>query len=156
MSSLQDTDRDALKTAATKVSTHALIGSLVGIGLAGYLALRLRANRAAMYQSFRAADKPTHVKFANGREEKLPDIEPLLKPSRLGDVVTYLFFGTGGMFLGGELGLLSGSASARRTITKDPEMKARIEKAFRSFRVDVLKREIDELERGQMNSLLQI
>ena len=133
-----------------------MIGSLVGIGLAGYLAFRLRANRAAMYQSFRAADKPTHIKFANGREEQLPDIEPLLRPSRFGDVVTYLFFGTGGMFLGGELGLLTGSASAKRSITKDPEMKTRIEKAYRSFRVDVLKREIDELERGQLNSLLQI
>lgn len=44
------------------------------------------------------------------------------------------------------MGLLSGTASASRTITKDPEAKERIEKAFKSYRVDVLKQEIKALE----------
>jgi hypothetical protein len=71
-----------------------------------------------------------------------------LKPSTLGDVAAYFFFSAGGLFLGGETGLLTGTASARRTITRDPEMQKRIENAFRKFRIDILKNEIHMLERG--------
>lgn len=74
---------------------------------------------------------------------------PYLKPSTLGDVATYTFFAGGGLFLGGELGLLSGSISGRSTISRDPESKKRIENAFRNFRVDVLKSEINMLEQGK-------
>jgi hypothetical protein len=31
-------------------------------------------------------------------------------------------------------------------VTKDPEARARIEKAFKNYRIDVLKREIDQLQ----------
>ena len=65
----------------------------------------------------------------------------------MGDVLAYTFFGAGGMFLGGETGLLTGTASAKRTITKDPETKARIEKAFGRFKADVLRKEIEQLEK---------
>lgn len=41
---------------------------------------------------------------------------------------------------------MTGTASASRTITKDPEAKARIEKAFKNYRIDVLKREINQLQ----------
>jgi len=99
-----------------------------------------------MFAAFRTAEKPTHVKFADGREEAIPDITPLLKPSTLGDVATYTFFAMGGVFVGGETGLLTGSWSARRSISKDPETRARIEKAFRSFRADVLRKEVETLE----------
>jgi len=50
------------------------------------------------------------------------------------------------LFLGGEVGFLTGSASASRTITKDPQTKERIEKAFKNFRIDAMKREIQQLE----------
>jgi hypothetical protein len=46
------------------------------------------------------------------------------------------------------IGLLGGSASASRSITKDPEMRKRIENAFRKFRADVLRREADEIDRA--------
>ena len=101
-----------------------------------------------MYRAFRAADKPTHVRFADGREEALPNLAPLLKPTPLGDAVTYTFFGIAGLFLGGETGLLTGSWSARKTIAEDPDRRRRIEQAFRSFRADVLRRQIEELEGG--------
>jgi hypothetical protein len=136
------------------LSTHALIGSLVGIGLGAFLALRLRANRNAMYQAFRATEKPTHIRFANGREEAIPDLTPLMKPSTLGDIAAYTFFSMGGLFLGGEAGLMTGSWSAKRSITHDPAMKERIERAFKSFRVDVLKKEIEQLEGGKSEALL--
>jgi hypothetical protein len=42
--------------------------------------------------------------------------------------------------------LLTGTASASRTVTKDPESRGRIETAFRNYRIDVLKREINQLE----------
>lgn len=49
--------------------------------------------------------------------------------------------------LGGEMGLMTGSASATRTITRDPDSRRRIEEAFRLFQVDVLKRQLNALER---------
>lgn len=66
--SLNQSDRDTLKSAAGKVSTHALIGSLVGLGLGAALAFRVRSNRVRLFEAFRAKQKPTHVKFADGRE----------------------------------------------------------------------------------------
>lgn len=143
---LRDSDRDILQRAASKASTHALIGSLAGIALGGWLAFRIRANRNAMYQAIKAAEKPTHVRFADGREEAIPDITPLLKPTPLGDIMTYTFFGIGGLFLGGETGFLTGMWAAKRTISEDPEAKKRIEKAFRSFRADVMRKQIEDLE----------
>ena len=53
------------------------------------------------------------------------------------------------MFFFGELGLLGGSASAQRTITRDPESRQRIEAAFRMFRAEVLKKEVSKLETGE-------
>jgi hypothetical protein len=150
--SLQEEDRDLLKSAASRASTHALVGSLAGLALGGFLAIRLRANRNAMYQAFRAAEKPTHVRFASGREEAIPDITPLLKPTGLGDIVTYTFFSIAGVFLGGETGLITGSWSAKRTIAADPARRQRIEKAFNSFRADVLRKQLQELEAGRSES----
>ena len=83
------------------------------------------------------------------RAEAIPDITPLVKPSTLGDVFTYLFFSTGGLFLGGETGLLTGSGSAGRTITRDPESRQRIETAFAKFRAEVLRKEADALDGGK-------
>jgi hypothetical protein len=151
---LNENDRDVVRKAASKASTHALVGSLAGIALGGYLAFRLRQNRLAMYNAIRAAERPTHVRFADGREQSIPDITPLMQPSTLGDIATYTFFGLGGLFLGGETGLLTGSISARRTISQDPGVQARIEKAFRSFRADVLRKQIEELEGGKQEGLL--
>lgn len=71
----------------------------------------------------------------------------MLKPSTLGDVAAYFFFSAGGLFIGGETGLLLGAYGAKRSITSDPEMKARIETAYRRFRTDVLKREVALLEK---------
>ena len=42
--------------------------------------------------------------------------------------------------------MITGTASATRTITSDPAARERIEKAFKNYRVDVLKREIKQLE----------
>ena len=72
----------------------------------------------------------------------------MLKPTILGDIAAYTLFSAGGLFLGGETGLLTGSYSGMRSITQDPESKARIEAAFRSFRADLLRKEADMLEGG--------
>ena len=80
------------------------------------------------------------------RAEAIPDISAQLAPSRWGDAAPYFFFSVAGLFLGGELGLITGTASATSTITRDPAAKDRIEKAFKNYRVDVLKREIKALE----------
>jgi hypothetical protein len=79
--------------------------------------------------------------------EPVPDISAQIAgPSKWGDAATYFFFGLGGLFFGGEVGLLAGTASASKTITRDPKSRARIETAFKNYRIDVMKREIQELE----------
>ena len=65
---LQESDRDTLTNAAGKVGTHATVGSLLGLGLGLFLAFRIRSRRVQMFNAFRTAEKPTHVKFADGRE----------------------------------------------------------------------------------------
>lgn len=72
----------------------------------------------------------------------------LAKPSVLGDVAAYFFFTAGGLFIGGETGLLTGSFSAGRLITKNPDSRERIENAFRKFRADALRQEADNLDGG--------
>jgi len=81
--------------------------------------------------------------------EPVPDIAPLLRPTTLGDFATYLFFSAGGLFIGGETGLLTGSYAANRTLTRDSDTKRRIEAAFRRFRADVLRREAERLDGGE-------
>jgi hypothetical protein len=78
--------------------------------------------------------------------EPIPDLTAQLAPSKWGDAASYFFFSLGGLFLGGETGLLTGTASATRTITKDPAAKERIEKAFKNYRIDALKQEVKLLE----------
>ncbi|KAK4998600.1 hypothetical protein LTR66_002199 [Elasticomyces elasticus] len=151
---LEQSDRDALQSAASKLSTHTTIGSALGLGLGLFFAIRVRQNRAAMFNAFRTAERPTHIQFAGGRTEPLPDLTPFLKPTTLGDVATYLLFSAGGLFFGGELGLLSGSTFANRTISQDPESRKRIETAFRRFRADVLRKEAEALETGRMSMAL--
>ena len=129
------------------------------------------------FNAFRAMQKPTHVKFADGREgtntstlprpsfkpslthipppiEAVPDITPLIQPSKIGDIATYTFFSIAGLFLGGETGMLTGAGAAKRAVSRDPAAKERIERAFRAFRVDVLKKEIEMLEGGKRTSAI--
>ena len=68
---LQQSDRDALNDASKKFRTFTAIGSLVGLGLGALLAVRVRRARMDYFKAFRAIEKPTHVKFADGREGKL-------------------------------------------------------------------------------------
>lgn len=65
---LQDTDRDALMSAGKKISRHVAVGTTLGLGLGAFLAFRLRRTRMQMFRALRAHEKPTHVKFADGRE----------------------------------------------------------------------------------------
>ncbi|KAK6204173.1 hypothetical protein LQW54_008407 [Pestalotiopsis sp. IQ-011] len=145
---LEPSDREVLEKAAGKVSVPAAIGTIVGLGLGVYAAFRLRKARVGMFNAFRATEKPTHVVFAGGRTESVPDITPYLRPTRLGDWATYIFFGLGGTIVGGELGFLLGTWSAARTIASDPQRKKRIETAYRRFKADYLRQEAKRLDEG--------
>ncbi|MCJ1475866.1 hypothetical protein MMC13_004530 [Lambiella insularis] len=174
---LQQSDRDALRHASSQLATHTTVGSLLGLGLGIFLAYRVRSARSSMFNAFRAREKPVRVQFPDGRTalatnndgewglnerhdgmhkdadappsaEPIPDLTPLLKPTTLGDVAAYTFFAAGGLFLGGETGLLTGSYMASRTVAKDAASKARIETAFRRFRADVLRKEAERLDGG--------
>lgn len=85
----------------------------------------------------------------NVTTEPIPDMTKFMKPSTLGDIAAYTFGGAGGVFIGGELGLLGGSVSASSSLGKDPESRKRIETAFRRFKADVLRREAEMLETGK-------
>lgn len=65
---LEQSDRDALVKASRRVGLPTTVGTLVGLGLGLYAAVRLRKVRANMFNAFRAAEKPNHVLFANGRK----------------------------------------------------------------------------------------
>jgi predicted histidine transporter YuiF (NhaC family) len=64
---LQDSDREILQQSVAKVGTHATLGSIVGLGLGILFAYRLRRGRANAFKALRAAEKPTHVQFADGK-----------------------------------------------------------------------------------------
>jgi len=145
---LTQSDRDTLKSAAGKLSTFTTAGSIIGLSLGIFLSFRLRTGRRQMFDAFKAREKPTHVKFADGREEAIPDLTNMLKPTTFGDIFTYTFFGAGGLFIGGESGLLLGGWSAGRQVKSDPDSAKRIEQAFRGFRADVLKKEAELLDKG--------
>ncbi|GAW15069.1 hypothetical protein ANO14919_044780 [Xylariales sp. No.14919] len=147
-SDLEPSDREALLKATTRVATATTVGSLIGLGLGLYASIRLGRVRADMFTAFRAGEKPASVVFANGTQEAAPDATPLVRPTKFGDFATYFFCGLGGTLLGGELGLLTGTWSASRKIDKDPARRERIQKAYRLFRIDVLRKEIARLENG--------
>lgn len=65
--SLQPEDREKLKSAANKVTRYATFGSLIGLGLGIALAIRLRQNRLAYFNAFKAMERPESVVFAGGR-----------------------------------------------------------------------------------------
>lgn len=67
MDSLDQKDRDVLKKASRKLSTHVGMASLVGVSLGLYGAYRLRRMRLAYFQAFKAMEKPTEIRFADGR-----------------------------------------------------------------------------------------
>ncbi|KAI9709202.1 MAG: hypothetical protein M1828_002541 [Chrysothrix sp. TS-e1954] len=150
---LNQDDRDALAAAGKQVSTYSMVGSAVGVSLGLLLAFRVRRNRVRAFNAIKVQERPTSVQFKDGRTEPLPDLIPMLRPSTLGDVAAYTFFGAGGLFLGGETGLLAGTWRARSTISRDDAMKQRIETAFRRFRADVLRREAEVMETGGSSGL---
>lgn len=78
--------------------------------------------------------------------EPIPDITPYVRPTTFGDIITYTFFSGAGIFIGGQLGLLSGASSAIKTVDSDPEARKRILDGFRKFRIDVLRKEVEDLE----------
>ena len=86
---------------------------------------------------------------ANEWAEPIPDVTDKMAPTKAGDIAAYSLLGLGSLFLGGELGFVSGTASAARSISKDPEARARIETAFRRFRADALRKEADRLDGGE-------
>ena len=77
-----------------------------------------------MFTTFRAAEKPQAVRFADGREETLPDLTSVVKPSRLGDFATYTLLGAGGIFFGGETGLLTGGLRGELLRRSEEEIKS--------------------------------
>jgi len=64
-------DRDVLRQASSRVSRDAVIGSLLGIGLGVWAAVKLRRVRADVLSALRATERPVKVVFADGRTGEL-------------------------------------------------------------------------------------
>jgi hypothetical protein len=64
---LTPADRETLKTAASKFGLHTGIGTALGLGAGLFLAYRARVARRRWFDAFRATEKPTHIKFSDGR-----------------------------------------------------------------------------------------
>lgn len=64
-------DRDVLRQASGRVSRDAAIGSLLGIGLGVWAAVKLRRVRADVLSALRATERPVKVVFADGRAGEL-------------------------------------------------------------------------------------
>ncbi|KAK0625613.1 hypothetical protein DIS24_g11067 [Lasiodiplodia hormozganensis] len=140
-------DRDTLNAAAKRFGIHTALGSLAGVALGAALFMRTRSARAKLVTALsKPATRPVEVRFQDGRVEPLPDVGQLLERTPLTDVAASLLFSIGGLFIGGELGTISGAWSARRAISRDAETKERIENAFRRFQADVLRKRAAELE----------
>lgn len=75
-----------------------------------------------------------------------------MKPSRIGDFATYALLGAGGIFFGGETGLLTGTLRARQQINADRESRQRIENAFKRFQADALREQAKRLEQSVEHS----
>jgi hypothetical protein len=71
---LSHEDRSHLRSAASTVSTHTALGSILGLGLGIALASRIHANRVALYNAIKAVSKPTELVFANGRRGLVPSV----------------------------------------------------------------------------------
>jgi len=80
---LEPSDRDALVKASKRVVLPSTVGTLIGLGLGVYAAVRLRKVRANMFNAFRASEKPTHVVFANGRQGQSPRVDGGISRSSL-------------------------------------------------------------------------
>lgn len=65
---LRQSDRDLLRDAASRVNLYTTIGTAIGVGWGLFLAFRVRQARMRMWNAFKAREKPTAVKFADGRE----------------------------------------------------------------------------------------
>lgn len=94
------------------------------------------------------------MRFASGKEEPLPNLTKVMKPSALGDVATYCLLGAGGIFFGGEFGLLTGTFRARQQIGGDRDSRDRIQSAFRKFQADALRQQAQALDNQDKGSIL--
>lgn len=74
----------------------------------------------------------------------------LQPPSTFFTIFSGFFFATAGVFIGGELGLLTGGLSAKSTIGKDESSKKRIDAAFRRLKADVMRKQADLIEKGEL------
>lgn len=75
---LTDSDRDTLRSAGPKIVRGSTFGGIIGLGLGVFWAFRLRRARLRMFHAFRAHERPTHVKFADGREGMIEPLPPVL------------------------------------------------------------------------------
>lgn len=118
----------------------------LGIGLWGTLALRRR--RIVFYNASKTIETPIALQFKDGHSVPFPDI--IQPPSTFHTLFTGFLFATAGIFIGGEIGLLTGSISAKGAITRDEASKKRIDAAFRRLKADVMRKQADMIEKGDL------
>ncbi|KAL7410442.1 hypothetical protein BDY24DRAFT_417984 [Mrakia frigida] len=143
---LTDGDRAALNKAAKQLATHAWVGGLIFSTIGFAAATRGRARVHQAFVAFKNAPKPVEMVMQDGKHIPVPAAGLNIKePGPWSGIVSTLFLTTFGLLVGSQIGLLSGTLAARRTIKRDAD-ESRLLAAYKNFRIDVLKKELEKLE----------
>ena len=132
----------------------ALISGFIGLGLATALTFRFRQSRTRVLRAFHnnlaASEKPTRLVYDSGREEAIhADLPKAVKPSLWGAGLAYGLAGFAGVALGTDIGGTIAMDLAKREVERDEGRKERIEKAFRGWNADMLRKKADEMDQGK-------
>ncbi|KAI9671814.1 MAG: hypothetical protein M1831_003342 [Alyxoria varia] len=151
---LEPADRDSLKSAMNTLKRSAFISGVIGLGLATALTFRFRQSRAGILRSFHsnlaASDKPARLIYESGREEAVhADLPRAVRPSSVGAAFSYGLAGFAGFTLFADLGGTIAMDFAKREVERDEGRKERIERAFRGWNADMLRKRADEMDKGE-------
>ncbi|KAL8846025.1 MAG: hypothetical protein Q9221_008856 [Calogaya cf. arnoldii] len=147
--SLSDLDRAKVRSAGKTVMNYTQIAALIGLVVGWAFARRSHKSALKVANAFKPAEQPIAVVFQDGRAEAISITSDTLKPSRLGNIARQIFYMGGMSILGAACGCYLGGLKFRR---EDKQREARIVLALNRYRVDVFRKQADDLERKLRDS----
>jgi len=143
---LTEQDREALKTAGSRLATFAFLGSASGTGLGLYLGWDLSSRLAAARLRFL---EEANLKITTTNPELAAEISKAMRPTgrSVGSMVMMISYGFLGLIVGSELGFWGGNYAGKRVLNARADIE-RIERAMNRTKVDILRAKADAVERG--------
>ncbi|CED82311.1 hypothetical protein [Phaffia rhodozyma] len=148
---LEPSDREALKKAAGKVRNHVFVGGLVGSAVGLALAWRGRVGIHRALVTLRQAPKPVEIIMESGEHVQVSKEVYKRQFSEPGPLTTFLstfIVSTFGLLVGTNVALLTGTSSAKKVVIQEANVE-RVKAAYRGFQIDILKKELEDLESGK-------